>query len=288
MRHRTGFVVAALLIGAGIASADDFWIVPNAFRVNVGDEVVIRGQTSSRFPTSRSAVAVERVATAKRISETGEVAISGLSVQERSLFIRDRPAQAGQYVIAVSLHPRSVRESANGFRAYLDAEGATAARQRVEREGLLAGKDSVTRRYAKYAKTLVQVGAGGASAFARPAGHVIEFVPLRDPRSLQVGDTLQLRLLFRGSPLSGIPVHADVVDLDADRDAPSSAMHANHEIAATVGTFAPDAQGIVRVPMTRRGMWSIRTMHVTQATSGSGADWDTHWGTIVIAFGGRL
>ncbi len=288
MRRRTGFILAALFIGATVASADDFWIVPNAFRVNVGDEVVLRGQTSSRFPTSRSAVAVERVATAKRISETGEVAIAELSVQERSLFIRDRPAQAGQYVVAVSLHPRSVRESADGFRAYLDAEGATAARQRVEREGLLAGKDSVTRRYAKYAKTLVQVGTGGASAFARPAGHVIEFVPLRDPRSLQVGDTLQLRLLFRGSPLSGIPVHADVVDLDADRDAPRSAMHANHEIAATVGTFAPDAQGIVRVPMTRRGMWSIRTIHVTQATSGSGADWDTHWGTIVIAFGGRL
>ena len=286
MRRRTGFILAALFIGATVASADDFWIVPNAFRVNVGDEVVLRGQTSSRFPTSRSAVAVERVATAKRISETGEVAIAELSVQERSLFIRDRPAQAGQYVVAVSLHPRSVRESADGFRAYLDAEGATAARQRVEREGLLAGKDSVTRRYAKYAKTLVQVGTGGASAFARPAGHVIEFVPLRDPRSLQVSDTLDLQLLFRGSPLSGSPVHADVVDLDADRNAPNGATHANHEPGGTLATFAPDARGIVRVPMTRRGMWSIRTIHVTQAEVGSGADWDTHWSTLVFALVG--
>ena len=287
MRRLTGFTLAALIIGATIASADDFWIVPNAFRVNVGDEVVIRGQTSSRFPTSRSAVAIERVATAKRISETGDVAISGLSIQGRSLLIRDRPAQSGQYVIAVSLHPRSVRESADGFRAYLDAEGATAARQRVEREGLLTGKDSVTRRYAKYAKTLVQVGSGGASAFARPAGHVIEFVPVRDPRTLQVGDTLELRLLFRGSPLSGIPVHADVVDLDAHRDATSSATHNNAETPSTVGNFAPDVFGIVRVPMTRRGLWSVRTIHVTQAAGESGADWDTHWGTIVFALGAR-
>lgn len=286
MRRTTGLAVAALLIGATIASADDFWIVPNALHVNVGDDIVLRGQTSSRFPTSRSAVAVERVATAKRIGEAGEVAISDLSIQGRSLLIRDRPAQAGQYLIAVSLHPRSVRESADGFRAYLDAEGATAARQRVEREGLLAGKDSVTRRYAKYAKAIVQVGTGGANAFARPAGHVIEFVPLRDPRSLRVGDTLELRLLFRGSPLSGIPVHADIVELDADRDALSSAAHASHEASATPSTFAPDNQGIVRVPMTRRGLWSIRTIHVTQAASGSGADWDTHWGTIVFALDG--
>lgn len=263
--------------------ADDFWLIPNAFHVDVGDEVVLRGQTSSQFPTSRSAVAVERVATAKRISASGEVALSGFSIHERSLFVRDRPATAGQYVIALSLHPRSVRESADGFRRYLDAEGATAARQRVEREGLLAGKDSVTRRYAKYATTLVQVGAGGARAFARPAGHVIELIPLRDPSSLRAGDTLELRLLFRGAPLGGIPVHSDVVDIDADRDATSGSAHAEHGGATAPNTYTPNARGIIRVPLHRRGMWSIRTIHVTQAPAGSGADWDTHWGTLVFS-----
>ncbi len=207
-------MLAALLLSASVVGADDFWLIPNAFAVSPGDEVTLRGQTSSEFPTSRSAVAVDRVASAKRIGERGESALSGLSIQGRSLLVRDRPSTAGQYVIAVSLHPRSVRVSADGFREYLDAEGATAARQRVEREGLLNGKDSVTRRYAKYAKTLVQVGAGGARAFARPAGHVIEFVPLRDPSSLGAGDMLAFGLLFRGAPLTGIPVHADVVDVD--------------------------------------------------------------------------
>lgn len=276
-------IVAATVVAATIAAADDFWLVPNAFRVAVGDEVVLRGQTSSQFPTSRSAVAVERVAEAKLISESGEVAITGLSTQNRSLLIRERPPRAGQYMVALSLHPRSLRESADGFRRYLDAEGAVAARQRVDREGLLAGKDSVTRRYAKYAKTLVQVGGGGARAFARPAGHVIEFVPLRDPTALRTGDTLELRLLFRGAPLAGVPVHAEVVDLGADRDAPSGSAHAAGGGAAAPGTFTPDSRGVVRVPLGRRGMWSIRTIHVTQAPAGSGADWDAHWGTLVFA-----
>ncbi len=288
MRRSRWFVLPALLVTAiivtaTIAGADDFWLVPNAFHVEVGAELVLRGQTSSQFPTSRAAVAVERVHEAKRVSAAGDVPISGLSIQGRSLLLRNRPATAGQYVIAISIHPRSVRESADGFRRYLDAEGATAARQRVEREGLLDGKDSVTRRYAKYAKALVQVGAGGARAFDRPAGHVIEFVPLRDPTSLRMGDTLELRLLFRGAPLAGIPVHADVVDLGADRDATSSNAHADHGGATAPSTYTPDARGIVRVPLVRRGMWSIRTIHVTQAVAGSGADWDTHWGTLVFA-----
>jgi uncharacterized GH25 family protein len=199
------------------------------------------------------------------------------------LLVRDRPARAGQYVVALSIHPRSVRESAEGFRRYLDAEGATAARQRVEREGLLTGKDSVTRRYAKYAKALVQVGDGGARAFARPAGHVIEFVPLSDPSSLRSGDTLALRLLYRGAPVSGVPVHSDVVDIDTDRDATSADAHAGHGGGAAPITYVTDANGIVRVPLSRPGMWSIRTIHVTQAAAGSGADWDTHWGTLVFA-----
>ncbi len=288
MQRSSWFVLTALLVGATvvtatIVSADDFWLVPNAFHVKVGAEIVLRGQTSSRFPTSRSAVAVERVAEAKLIGAAGASAITGLSIQGRSLLVRERPSTAGQYVIALSLQPRSVRESAAGFRGYLDAEGATAARLRVEREGLLEGRDSVTRRYAKYAKTIVQVGDGRARAFDRPAGHVIEFVPLRDPASLRTGDTLELRLLFRGASLAGISVHAEVVDLDIDRDAPDDGAHADHEGAAAPNTYTSDARGIVRVRLDRRGIWSIRTIHVTQAARGSGADWDTHWGTLVFA-----
>lgn len=287
LTRRGRFILAALFISATIAGADDFWLVPNAFFVDAGSEIVLRGQTSSQFPTSRIAVAAERVAEAKLIDASGDRAIRGLAVQGRSLVIRDRPSQAGQYVVAVAIHPRSVRESADGFRRYLDAEGATAARQRVERERLLDGKDSVTRRYAKYAKALVQVGAGGRRAFTRPAGHVIEFVPLRDPSSLRSGDTLELRLLYRGAPLSGVPVHSDVVDLDFDRDAASADAHADahagHGGSAAPLTYVPDANGIVRVPLSRPGMWSIRTIHVTQSAAGSGADWDTHWGTLVFA-----
>lgn len=283
MTGKGRIVLAALFISATIAGADDFWLVPNAFYVDAGSEIVLRGQTSSQFPTSRIAVAVERVAEAKLIDESGARAIRGLAVQGRSLLIRDRPSREGQYVVALSIHPRSVRESAEGFRRYLDAEGATAARERVEREGLLAGKDSVTRRYAKYAKAIVQVGSAGTRAFARPAGHVIEFLPLRDPGSLRSGDTLELRLVFRGSPLMGVPVHSDVADLNTDRDAASADAHAGHGGAAAPITYLPDANGIVRVPLTRPGMWSIRTIHVTQAAAGSGADWDTHWGTLVFA-----
>jgi uncharacterized GH25 family protein len=47
--------------------------------------------------------------------------------------------------------------------------------------------------------------------------------------------------------------------------------------------YVTDKDGIVSVRMTRSGLWNIRTIHVVQADAGSGADWDTHWATLVFS-----
>lgn len=285
MKYRIGIAVVAFLTMTSIVAADDFWLVPNAFSVTPGSALTIRGQTSSNFPASKSAVAVDRIASAARISSAGSVALTDLSVAGRSLMLRDRPTAAGQYVIGVSIHPRSLRESTPGFLRYLGLEGADSVLARVQRTRALDGRDSVTRRYAKYAKTLVQVGTAGPRAFDRLAGHAIEFVPLRDPSTLKVGDTLQVRALFRGSPLAGLPVHADVVDPATDRDAPAAAGHSAS--AFPVQNSITDAAGIARFSVRRAGMWSVRSVHIEEV-AGSGASlWDVHWVSLVFLAGIR-
>lgn len=277
--------VVAVLVMAALAEAHDFWLVPNAFANRAGAHIEIRGQTSSRFPTSESAVTIDRVADARLIGASTVERIVDLSISGKSLRLRHRPATPGQQVIAVRLHPRSVRESAAGFRRYLELEGAPDALARVDREGLLRGRDSVTRRYAKYAKTIVEVGRDGPRAFARTADHPLEFVPEQDPATLAVGDTLRARLLYRGQALAGIRIHADAVEWRGSRtttparSTPAGARAANPQPAEHHVT---DAEGNVRVAVTRPGLWNIRTIHLVQSDSGSGADWDTHWATLVF------
>ena len=284
-RLRTPLLTALLVsASATVAIADDFWLVPNAFHVATGGEIEVRGQTSSRFPSSRVAVTPDRLAEVRRLDAEGAAPIRSATVDGPSLVLRDRPTTAGQYTIAVMIHPRTLRESAAGFRRYLTAEGAAAALVRLEREDLLHGRDSVTRRYAKYAKTYVEVGRGGPRAFARIAGHPLELVPLRDPSSLRAGDTLAVRVLFRGAPLVGLVVHHDIAAFDANRGTPPAT---GHETPSADASHRTGADGLVRVPITGDGMWSIRTIHVDQAAPGSGADWDTHWATIVFGVGAR-
>ena len=293
--RRTGISLTAVIVllsTTALADAHDFWLVPNAFEVAPRAGVDIRGQTSSRFPTSESAVTVDRVADARLIGASRAERIVDLTVAGTSLQLRHRPGTAGQRVVAVRLHARSLRESAASFRRYLDLEGAPDALARVEREGLLRGRDSVTRRYAKYAKTIIEVGRNGPRAFSQAAGHPLEFIPDQDPRTVSVGDTLRIRLLYRTRPLAGVRVHADVVEwVQPGKTAVPGRGASNRPPTDRTSSLetvdhVTDADGRIGIVITRPGLWNSRTIHVVQADSGSGADWDAHWATLVFRVGG--
>lgn len=272
MRCRTrlrGVAVAtvALVLTASALWSHDFWLVPDAFQITPGGTLTVRGQTSSDFPTSESAVALDRIASATLTDATGASAITGLSHDGTSLLIRqpvDR--NPGQRLVAITLHPRTVRESPESFRRYLVLEGAPEALGRYEREGRLP-IDSITRRYAKYAKTLVEVGTGGPRVFDRLAGHPAEFVPVSDPSGMSRGDTLTVRMLFRGAPVGGAKLHAGT--------APGA--QGPRDLSLTT-----DETGIVRIPLNWSGAWNVRAIHIVPADPGSGADWDVHWLTLVF------
>lgn len=273
-RSRRVPLLAGLLVALGATAlwAHDFWLVPDAFSIVPGGEFTVRGQTSSKFPTSESAVAIDRIASAVLIDANATTPLQNLSHSGTSLVIRQSVSRAiGQRIVAVALHPRLVRESPESFRRYLVLEGAPEALERYQREGRLP-VDSVTRRYAKYAKTLVEVGRGGPGAFDRIVGHPAELVPLVDPRGLAVGDSLPVRLLFRGQPVAGAKLHAGAAAGDRDPE----------ELV-----LATDAAGVIRIPLVRSGLWNSRGIHIVPADPGSGADWDVHWVTLVFQVAGR-
>ncbi len=288
--HRSAATVllaaTALLSVTTRLSADDFWVIPNAFQLAEGSTLELRGQTSSLFPTSKSAVATDRLADARIIGAARESSLGERSVSGTSLLIRHPVSTSGQHIVALALIPRSVRETPASFRRYMTLEGAPEAVTRYEREGRLApanSRDSLTRRYAKYAKTFVEVGRGGPRAFERIAGHPLEFVPLRDPASLRIGDTLSVRVLLLGQPLVGAHVHAGAIAWAGERtltDTGAARRSASRDVSLTT-----DAAGTIRIPVDRPGMWNVRGIQILPAAAGSGSDWDVHRATMVFGAG---
>ncbi len=279
-------VASGLLVASGsVLIAHDFWLVPDAFSITPRGRIAARGQTSSLFPTSLSAVTPDRIVEARVVTAASDVKVSDVSVAGTSLRLGHQPAASGQHVIGVQLAPRSVRESPASFRRYLDLEGAPEARLRYEREGLLPpiGGDSLTRRYAKYAKSFVEVGTG-ARAFDRVLGHPLEIVPQSDPSRLRAGDTLRVRLVLLGKPAAGAKVHAGFV-VPGPRTLTDTAA-ARHTAAEDLSAET-DSGGVARIVVRRPGLWNIRTIQIVPAEKASGADWDVHWATIVFSVARR-
>ena len=284
---RTPYLIALMIVvGAGSSlAAHDFWLVPDAFAVTPGGRMAVRGQTSSLFPTSLSAVTPDRVVEARVVTANNSVLLKNVSVAGLSLRLSHQAVSVGQHLIGVQLAPRSIRESPASFKKYLDLEGAPEARQRFEKEGLLpaVGGDSLTRRYAKYSKTVVEVGKG-ARAFHRVFGHPLEFVPLTDPSLLRVGDSVRVRLLLLGKPAPAARLHAGAVPAGATamNDTVAARRAAADDIAVET-----DGHGEVVIVLTRAGLWNVRTLQIVPATKGSGADWDVHWATFVFSVANR-
>lgn len=259
-RRTTLALTVAVCMAAAAASAHDFWLVPDAFAVSATGEIVVKGQTSSAFPTTLSAVTPDRVTSARVIGAADEERITALETRQNSLVLRHRPKTSGQKIVAVEVGWRHVKETAESFRKYLVGEGAEDALERYNRSGQLP-KSDIVRRYAKYGKTIVEVG-NGARAFDRDAGHPLEFIPLSDP--LAAGQ-LRMRLMFQGKPLDGARVHV------------GTAAVGTKDITLTTSNG-----GTITVP-SAAGLWNVRTIHVVPSPAGADAQWDVHWATFVYA-----
>jgi uncharacterized GH25 family protein/ketosteroid isomerase-like protein len=269
----------AIVLGAGVLGAHDFWIVPDAFQVASGAALEVRGQTSAKFPTSQSAVAPERVAEARLIGAASDERVTDLSTSGKSLLIRHRPTSAGQRVVAVALASRSSRTTPERLKRYIALEGAPALAERYDREGAYPRTDSLTQISAKFAKTIVEVGSGGPRAFAKTVGHPLELVPVSDPYALKAGDTLTVRLLYRGQPVAGVHLHAGAAapGVTARSDSVQAAVPGGEDVSAETG---PD--GTARIRLGEHGLWNVRTLYAAPSQGATGT-WEVFFATLVFS-----
>jgi hypothetical protein len=120
-------------------------------------------------------------------------------------------------------------------------------------------------KYTKSPKTLVRVGEGGGGDSCRVVGLTLEIVPLRDPFALGAGDTLPVRVLFRGQPLSKANLGWC---LPADGESPR-------------GTVRSDARGEALIPISQTGLMTVRLTHMTRPKADD-HEWESFWTTLTF------
>ena len=158
-----------LLCVASAAFGHDFWIIPDMFAIEGDAMVHVQALSGTRFP-SGSAVQADRIANARLVGVDGETTIRDMAVEGTALRLHQKPASAGQYLVAVAMTPRTTRSTPAGLIRFLRAEGGAGEAARLERDQTFTQGDSLTYASTSYAVTAVQVGKGGPRALSLSTG----------------------------------------------------------------------------------------------------------------------
>jgi uncharacterized GH25 family protein len=246
---------------AAAATAHDFWIEPSSFHPAVGSQLAVSLRVGEHFRGEPVPRADPRIVKFVLASGSGETAIGGLPGTDPAGFTR--VPSAGFLVIGYRSSRSSITLEPEKFEKYLEDEGldpvlkARAARHESGKPG--------NEVYSRCAKSLVAGGGAGEAGFDRVLGLTLELVAESNPLKLKAGETMRLRLLHEGRPLSGA-----LVKLTA-QDEPDGAEQAR-----------TDRDGRVSFRLQRKGVWLARVVHMIPAPAETGADWESLWASLTF------
>jgi hypothetical protein len=265
-----GALAALVILAASRSLAHDFWLVPEFFAVPAGWHIHVRASTGGDFPESTAALTPDRVVSARLVGAGGSHGIDRMHRIGNSLALEAAPPAEGQWWVAMEVKPRRIDLTAEEFNEYLAHDGLPQVLEirRSRGELDLPGRE----RYSRGAKALVHVGSGASDCWDLVLGHAIELVPLVNPETLHPGDTLGVRLLFRGQPVSGAIV---------------SAGYAGQPGPGHTSQDSTDAAGVARLAIPSTGVWYVRTIHMIEGPVEADFDWESFWATLTFEVAGE-
>jgi len=254
--------LVAITLASAVAHGHDMWLVPGD--AAPGKPVTVRVNVGTIFPESEHASdtsAFSQYIVAGPKAWTGKLSAQGKD--GKSGLLRFDAGPAGVYAVAIETKPKLITLAADAFNNYLITDGLPHIYRLRAKEKTLdqPGRE----RYSRSPKALVQIGDAQSGDPCRALGLTLEIVPLRNPFALRAGETLGVRVLFRGKPLPEANLGWQRA---GDGDLPR-------------GTVRTDAMGEALVPIDRPGLMAIRLTHMTRPRAAD-YEWESFWTTLTF------
>lgn len=126
-------------------------------------------------------------------------------------------------------------------------------------------------KYIMNAKALIEVG-GKSDGFSRMAGEPLEIIPLKNPANLKPGDTMPLKIVFKGKPLAQVNLQAIYAGYKTDE---------KHHWAVEKKS---DSDGVVRIKLNPKGQWMFKVNYKSPYPDRSEADQYSYTTSLTLSF----
>ena len=181
-------------------------------------------------------------------------------------YLKFKTGDEGTYVAGISTKPRTIELSGEKFTDYLEHEGLTRILSDRKKKG--TSDKTAKEKYSKHVKAILQVDKKRTDHFSTQLDYPIEFVPLKNPYYLSVGDEMSFKLLYLGQPLVNQTVHIS--------SRKNLEEKGKDEIASTT-----DKNGEVSFKIDTKGHWYIATIHMLESEE-EGLDYESNWATLTF------
>lgn len=244
----------------GHVAAHDTFVMPQKFRVFKGETVIIGFHSSDGFP--ESAQLLKRLQDPAVHTPSGPVPIENVKADGMRMTASITVPHSGHVIVTAVNGTATTDMKADEFVAYLKEEGLThVVDARVQRgEADKPGKE----RYTMYAKTILMADAPN-DGYKKVVGFPIEMIPEKDPYQLKPGESLPVRVLFRGAPARNLDVKAASTAGEGQKQ---------HSVGRT------DVDGRINVPVTS-GKWRLKAIHM-ERSSKPDVEWESFWTTLTF------
>jgi uncharacterized GH25 family protein len=250
--------------GVPAAAAHEFWILPESFRVSVGELLRVSTLHGERLAGAVVPRNDDMVARFELISANSSQPVRGPHGGPVGFV---RPSESGSAVLVYESREFSNQLAAESFENYLQTEGLDWVIAQREQ----AGETSVPGRevYIRCSKALVRVLDGADRSGAAPTDRTVG-LPLEIRRCDPTGGdgdssetTFEVR--FKDRPIPGLRVVA------AHQGSPGELR------AATT-----DDNGRASFDCTTSGVWLITTIHIERTPDRTDTDWKSYWGSLTF------
>ena len=177
---------------------------------------------------------------------------------------------SGTYLVGVSTAASVIELSAEDFNDYLEHDGVVDVLAQRTRAGQL--DKPVRERYSKHVKTVLQVGDIVTDHHTQWLGYPVEIVPQQNPGALTVGDTLEVLVLAKGSPVAEQLVYSGCEEFGRP---------GNDGRRPETGSTRTNSRGLARLEITRAGRCYIRLIRMLEVFEGD-VDYESNWATLTF------
>ncbi len=263
MRFTAGLTLIIILLYAGVTFSHDYWFSLNRFAFTKGDTLVVNLLVGDELnaeverPLQKDITKSLKLITPERtIDLLPELADSTLPVLTRRLDFE------GLALVAMERDFWYTKMTGEQFARSLKKEemhDLIALREKI------GPKQEEHKRYDRSIKVLLRAGDSmKGDAYKKILGHKVELVLLQNPFLLKPGETLQVKVIDRGTPLANKLVKA---------------YHGDGNNLVSRQKAYTDADGIASFKLEGKGFWLIRLSHLWHCQDCEKVDWENHYST---------